>query len=96
MNNIHLHKAYKIVEKKHKKYSEHYSIPAGECLVVPLKDYGADVCCDVRWEDSNGELQLKQNVIFTKEYLMPIQPLLDQSRQEMWEHFYHHLQPHTV
>jgi len=88
MNNVHLHKAYKIVEKKHKRYSDHYGIPATDCLVVPVKNYGEDLCCDVRWEDDNGELQLKENVIFNREYLIPIHPILDPSRHEMWTHYY--------
>lgn len=88
MNNIHLQKPYKILQRKHKKYSDHYGIPAIDALVVPVRDFGEEVCCDVRWEDSNGELQFKEKVIFSKEYLIPIQPLLDQSRHEMWYHYY--------
>lgn len=88
MSSIHLLKPYKILQRKHKKYAAHYDIPSQDCLVIPVKDYGEDICCDVRWEDSNGELQIKEKVFFNREYLVPIHPILDPSRHEMWMHYY--------
>lgn len=86
--NIHLRKPYKILPHKTKRYAQHYQIPAETCLVIPLRDYGDEVACDVRWEDDNGELQMKEQVIFNTENLEPINKLINTELYELWEHYY--------
>lgn len=85
---IKLEKPYKIVRERIKRYESHYNVPAERSLVVPLKAFGSEVSCDVRWEDGNGELHLLQNKIFVSESLMPLNPLLDTKLYELWEHYY--------
>jgi hypothetical protein len=88
MANVKLRTAYKIIETRHKRYIEHYQIPSAECLVVPLKSYGTDVVCEVRWEDEYGVLHSKENLLFTQENLRPINPLIDSRLYEIFQHYY--------
>jgi len=85
---IQLNKPYKIVFHKQKRYTQHYSIPANQSLVVPLKTFGTDVSCDVRWENSNGELQVLNQILFSIDNIEPLNPLIDDKLQEIWEHYY--------
>jgi len=85
---IHLKKPYKIIESKHKKYSEHYEILADRSLVVPLRQFGEEVSCDVRWENANGELKVLNNLVFVSENLIPLNPLIDEKLYEIWQHYY--------
>ena len=88
--NIELNKPYKIVTSKHKRYEEHYQIPAADALVVPLKGLGSESSCDVRWEDSNGELHVITNRMFSNENLMPLNAMIDVKLYEIWSHYYQH------
>ncbi|HEY0654532.1 MAG TPA: hypothetical protein VGD65_15450 [Chryseosolibacter sp.] len=88
MTNIKIGTGYKIIETRYKRYFEHYHIPAQECLVVPLKSYGEDVSCEVRWEDEYGVLHSKSSLIFNNQNLKPLNPLLDSKLFEIWEHYY--------
>lgn len=88
MANIKLGTGYKIIETRYKRYIEHYQIPSSECLVVPLKSYGTDLSCEVRWEDEYGVLHSKGPLLFTGENLKPINPLLDSKLFEIWQHYY--------
>jgi hypothetical protein len=85
---IELGKPYKIIARKVKKYEQHYKIPADKCVVIPLKIYGDDLSCDVRWEDSNGELQQQQQLFFNHENIEPLDEMKDYSLQEIWQHYY--------
>jgi hypothetical protein len=85
---IHLQKPYKIIQSKIKRYESHYQIPAERVLVVPIKELGAEVMCDVRWENDNGELKELHNLVFIIENLIPLNPLLDNKLHEIWEHYY--------
>lgn len=85
---IKLAKPYKIVRERIQRYETHYHVPAERSLVVPLKTLGAEVSCDVRWEDGNGELHLLENKVFVPESLMPLNPLLDTKLYELWKHYY--------
>ncbi|MBT1702824.1 hypothetical protein [Chryseosolibacter indicus] len=85
---IHLKQPYKILSHKIKRYTNHYSIPADACVIIPLKSYGDEVACEVRWEDDNGELQVKESLIFTSENLQPINKFINSSLYELWEHYY--------
>jgi hypothetical protein len=79
---------YKIVPSKQKRYEGHYNIPAADALVVPLKELGSESSCDVRWEDSNGELHLINGIMFTNENLVPLNAMLDVKLYEIWSHYY--------
>ncbi len=85
---IHLKKPYKIVTTREKRYSSHYDIPAAECLVVPLREYENEVLCDVRWEDNNGELHVRHNMVFVNDNLIPLQSMLDEKLHDIWSHYY--------
>jgi len=85
---IQLLKAYKIIPPKHKRYGNHYQIPAERTLVVPLRWIGDEVSCDVRWEDDNGELKILQNVIFIRDNLMECDGFTDIKLLELWQHYY--------
>lgn len=71
-----------------KRYEAHYKIPAAEVVVVPLKELGEEVLCDLRWEDSNGEIQVIHNAMFVKENLIPLNAMLDVKLHELWSHYY--------
>ncbi|HEY0656265.1 MAG TPA: hypothetical protein VGD65_24190 [Chryseosolibacter sp.] len=85
---IKLTKPYKIAPLRAKRYEAHYNMPAANSLVVPLREFGDEVSCDIRWQDSNGELQLQQNKIFVSQNLVPLNPLLDTQLHELWQHYY--------
>lgn len=85
---IHLNKPYKILASREKRYSSHYDIPAAECLVVPLREFEKEVLCDVRWEDGNGELHVRHNVMFVNDNLIPLQSMLDEKLHDLWLHYY--------
>jgi len=88
MSDIRLKKPYKILSIKHQRYSEHYQIPSGKCLIVPTKAYGDDMACDVRWEDLNGEQQLREKLFFSKENIEPIDPMYNFELHELWVNYY--------
>jgi hypothetical protein len=85
---IRLKKPYKIIQPKHKKYEAHYLIPADKSLVVPLQVLGEEVSCDVRWENDNGELKAIHNIIFIKDNLIPLNPMIDDKLYSLWLHYY--------
>jgi hypothetical protein len=86
--NIHLNKPYKIIGFKQKKYDAHYNIPSAESLVVPVKNFGDEVLCDVRWENENGELKVLYEKMFINESLIQLNPLIDEKLFEIWMHYY--------
>lgn len=85
---IQLHRPYKIISHKQKRYASHYNIPSQQSLIVPLKEYGNDVSCDIRWEDGNGELQVLHEKLFSVENIEPLNSLIDDKLHEIWEHYY--------
>jgi hypothetical protein len=85
---IHLNKPYKIIPLRRKRYETHYQIPAEHTLVVPLKELGQEVCCDVRWENENGELNAIHNIMFVNDNLVPLNPMIDEKLYEVWNHYY--------
>lgn len=88
--NIKLAKPYKIARERLRRYESHYKIPAMRSLIIPLKELGDEVSCDVRWENENGELQLLQNKIFMRDSLVPINSFSDPELLELWEHYYNY------
>jgi hypothetical protein len=85
---IHLNKPYRIIPTRLKRYEAHYQVPADQVLVVPVKVFGDEVLCDIRWEDSNGELQVKHNAIFVYDNLVPLDERPDSRLKELWDHYY--------
>lgn len=88
---IHLNQAYKILPSRQKRYESHYGIPASNSVVVPVRELGAEVSCDIRWEDANGELKVIHHAMFVRDNLVPLNPLLDTKLFEIWAHYYQHL-----
>ena len=85
---IQLRKPYKIMRHKIKRYTLHYNIPAEQCVVVPLSSYGDDVACEVRWEDENGVLQLKERLLFNADNIEPLNEFQHFQLYELWKHYY--------
>ena len=85
---IHLRRPYKITERKLKRYEDHYHIPADKCLIVPIKEFGDDVSCDVHWEDSNGVMQRQYQLLFSQDNLEPLNQMRDFQLHEIWQHYY--------
>lgn len=85
---IHLNKPYKIIDFRQKRYDVHYNIPSANSLVVPVKNFGDEVLCDVRWENENGELKVLHEKMFTNENLIRLNPLIDEKLFEIWAHYY--------
>lgn len=85
---IHIGKPYKIISLRNKRYDAHYNIPSDNCLIVPLKEYGDEALCDVRWEDANGLLQVIHNRMFVSENLVPLDPALNEKLFELWDYNY--------
>jgi hypothetical protein len=85
---IQLNQPYRIIPTRFKRYEAHYKIPAADVLVIPLKELGEEVLCDVRWEDSNGVMQVISNAMFVKENLIPLNAMLDVKLLEIWTHYY--------
>ena len=87
---IQLRKPYKIIERKLKRYEDHYKIPAAKCVVIPIKVFGDDLSCDVRWEDSNGELQEQNNLFFNVANIEPLNDMKDKDNglYDIWQHYY--------
>jgi hypothetical protein len=82
-----LAKPYQIVSSKTKRYGNHYNIPAEDAVVIPIKSVGDEVLCDIRWEDSNGELKLLEKVMFVTENLIPMNEMLKPKQFELWKHY---------
>jgi hypothetical protein len=85
---VKLNQAYKLIPTRLKRYNAHYQIPAADVLIVPTRLLGSECLCDVRWEDDNGELQHATNLMFVNENLVPLNPLIDTKRYELWSHYY--------
>jgi hypothetical protein len=83
-----LNKPYKIIAFRQARYGTHYNIPSSESLVVPTKQLGDEVLCDIRWEDDNGELKVLHQKMFLSENLVQLDPLADEKLFEIWDHYY--------
>ncbi len=87
MENIRLGKPYKVSEHKHKQYHKHYEIPIENCVVVPVKKYGDQISCDLRWKDASGETQQREDLMFSSGYLLPLDAMADFQLYELWEDY---------
>jgi hypothetical protein len=88
MRGVQLNKPYKISFHKIKRYSAHYGIPAEKCVVIPMRSYGEECVCDVRWEDANGELQVKERLFIAAENIEPLNEMNNFALHELWQHYY--------
>jgi len=79
---------YKIEPHQAKKYAAHYNILPQKCLIVPVKLFGNEASCDIRWEDDNGESFLLQNKFFECENLVPLNSMVEVKLHELWQHYY--------
>lgn len=85
---IHIGKPYRIINSRHKRYATHYNIPSNDCLVVPLREYGNELLCDVRWENENGELHVEHNRMFVSKNIEPLNAMLHEKLYEIWIQYY--------
>ena len=85
---IHIGEPYKIIKMREKRYNAHYNIPSDDCVVIPIKEFGAEVLCDIRWEDQNGEMQALHDRMFSSENLIPLNGMLHEKLYEIWDHYY--------
>ncbi len=87
MEKISLGKPYKVSEHKHKQYNKHYEIPVPNCVVVPVKKYGDQISCDVRWKDESGETKHRDDLMFSSAYLLPLDAMKDFKLHDLWEDY---------
>ncbi len=87
MENIHLGKPYKVSEHKHRQYNKHYEVPIENCVVIPVKKYGDQISCDLRWKDEAGETQHREDLMFSSAYLQPLDAIKDFRLYDLWEDY---------
>jgi hypothetical protein len=85
---IHLNQPYKISPNRQKRYESHYGIPAADVVVIPMRELGEEVSCDIRWEDNNGQLHVVEHSVFVKDNLVPLDQMRDMKGFELWKHYY--------
>ncbi len=71
-----------------KRYAAHYNINAPKCLIVPVRLFGSEASCDIRWEDETGESYHLRNKFFICENLVPLDSILDGDLTDQWIHHY--------
>ena len=82
---IKLQNPYKIIEQKYKRYTNHYQIPANDCVIVPQKIYGENVSCDVHWKDEFGIVHKRSDMMFLEGNLVPLNAMKDYQLYEVWQ-----------
>jgi hypothetical protein len=87
MEHIGLGKPYKVSEHKHKQYNRHYEVPIEKCVVVPVKKYGDQISCNLRWKEDSGELNHREELMFSSAYLVPVDAIKDFRLYELWEEY---------
>jgi hypothetical protein len=85
---IQLKKPYKIIPLRQKRYEEHYQVPAGHSIVIPLKQLGEEFSCDIRWQDTAGDSQVIHNAVFVVENLEPLNALMEDNLYALWKQYY--------
>ena len=90
MENIRLGKPYKVSEHKHKQYHKHYEVPIEQCVVVPVKKYGDQISCDLRWKES-GETKQREDLMFSSAYLQPLDAMKDFQLYDLWEDYHNNI-----
>lgn len=86
--NIHLNKPYLILPIRNKRYSAHYHIPLEDVVVIPLRDLGDEVMCDIRWRNEDGEMQVRHQSMFVSANLIPLNPLIHEDLFRIWMRYY--------
>lgn len=87
MENISLGKPYKVSEHKHKQYNKHYEVPIQSCVVVPVKKYGDQISCHLRWKDETGQTKQRADLMFSSAYLQPLDAMKDFKLYDLWEEY---------
>ncbi len=87
MEKIGLGKPYKVSEHKHPQYRRHYQIPIEKCAVVPVKKYGDQISCHVCWKDDEGNTNSREELMFSSDYLVPVDAMEDFILHELWEEY---------
>ncbi len=85
---LHIGNPYKIIALREKRYETHYDIPSNRCLIVPVRDFGDEVLCDILWRDDDGEVRVLHNKMFVAENLVPLNPMLQENLYELWSERY--------
>lgn len=85
---VQLRKPYKIARIREKQYDTHYKIPSKECVIIPIRTYGDQALCDIRWENENGELVVIHQKMFAVQNLLPLDQMLYDKLFEIWKHYY--------
>ncbi len=91
MENIRLGKPYKVSEHKHKQYHRHYEVPIEDCVLVPVKKYGDQISCDLRWKDPSGEIKQREDLMFSSAYLQPLDAIKDFQLYDLWEDYHNNM-----
>ena len=87
MDTINLNRPYKILSRNYKRYARHYDIPAGECLIIPTRKFGDQIRCQVIWKDAHGELQRRDDLMFSSSNIEPIDEIRDYPVFLLWENY---------
>lgn len=85
---IRLNKPYKIAAYLEKTYDEHYAIPSSKSLVVPVKLFDQEAQCEVRWQADDGQMYLRDHIMFSASNLVPLDRLRDFELFEIFQHYY--------
>src|SRR5688572_30423433 len=83
-----IRKPHKIIASRERQYDAHYSIPSAECLIVPMKSFGAEVLCEIHWVDTYGDLQVLHSKMFLTENLEPLNALMYDNLYAIWQQYY--------
>lgn len=93
MEHICLSKPYKVSEHKHRQYHRHYELPIEKCVVIPVKKYGDQISCNVRWTEDSGQPNQRNELMFSGAYLQPVDAIKDFRLYELWEDYVRAHQP---
>lgn len=85
---IPLNRPYIIIPSKLKRYQEHYHLPLEGALVVPVRSFGSESSCDVRWWGTDKEQHFIHNVVFIDENLSPMNFMLHDELYRLWLQHY--------
>ena len=82
---IELNSPCKIVSRKLKQYTRHYGIPAEACLILPRKNYGDQLLCNVVWKNAAGVTELQEGLMFAASNLENVDAIRDFDLHTLWE-----------
>jgi hypothetical protein len=56
-------------------------------VVIPVKKYGDQISCDLRWKDESGETKQRDDLMFSSAYLLPLDAMTDFKLHDLWEEY---------